>query len=182
MAFTSPKMTATASRVRTRSLVVPGPTEMPSIRPAATASATAPARIRTINRTGHLPSRSLVQAEQGDHTKPPPPKRQAGGSAGPPREAPGRLRRRQRTARERDVRRTGEPAWNAAIPARQAASRSASGGNRWSSSSITMPWANAQTALARAWLPATRRSGAAVRFSSPGGRCSRGSGPLFISR
>src|SRR4029450_448088 len=69
MALTSPKMTATASSVRSRSPVVPGPTEIPSISHAAAASANAPARTRTRNLTATPPSDHPIHAGQGDHTK-----------------------------------------------------------------------------------------------------------------
>ena len=56
------------------------------------------------------------------------------------------------------------------------------GGIRRSSSSVIIPWMNAQAARARAGEPVAVSNGAAVRASSPGGSRSRGSGPAVINR
>ena len=68
-------------------------------------------------------------------------------------------------------------------PRAHAASRSAPGGKRSSSSRMTMPWANAKSARARSGSsPAAAITGAAALASAPGVRRSRGRRPWNIRR
>jgi hypothetical protein len=72
--------------------------------------------------------------------------------------------------------------WKAAMPDCHAGSVVASAGKRPLSSRMTMPWMNAQAALARSGVPAACSRGAAARCSRPAGSAPRGKGLSVMSR